>query len=138
MGHLNSLNLVILIGHVGFPPKLQTSRKPGKKPEPFAQFTLCTNIVYNFDNFKPRPTWHKIVAFKQQAENICEHLKKGTHVLIIGHIDKKPYKKSGVKMFNVQVILDTFTVLYGGPLENNKQPTAGPPPDKEEIIEDPF
>lgn len=56
---------------------------------------------------KKKTTFIDIVAFGELGENVCENVKKGSRVTVIGRLQIEPYEKQdGTKMKRVEVIAD--------------------------------
>lgn len=60
---------------------------------------------------KKKTTFIDVVTFGEQGEAVCEQVKKGTRVTVIGRLQIEPYEKQdGTKMKRVEVIADEVCV----------------------------
>ncbi len=62
----NSANRVILVGHIGTPPELKSTKNDQK----FAHFTLASNYSWRDakGEYQDRTDWHRIVCWGNLAE----------------------------------------------------------------------
>ena len=71
------INKAILLGRLGSDPDL----KYLPDGTPVCEFSLATHIF----NGEKKTEWEKVVAFRKNAENCVEYLKKGGLILVIGY-----------------------------------------------------
>ena len=112
MRDINSLNKVLLIGHLGRNPELryipQTERA-------VANFNLATNERY----FNPstnesdiRAEWHRIVAWGKLAEFCEKYLTQGKQVLVEGKLRTRSWQdRDGNKKFTTEVHAQNIVLL---------------------------
>jgi len=112
MRDINSLNKVLLIGHLGRNPELryipQTERA-------VANFNLATNERF----FNPstnesdiRAEWHRIVAWGKLAEFCEKYLSQGKQVLIEGKLRTRSWQdRDGNKKFTTEVHAQNIVLL---------------------------
>lgn len=50
----------------------------------------------------------QFIAFGKLAETFEKYLKKGNEVLFVGHIQTSNYEKNGEKIYNTDLIVDSF------------------------------
>jgi len=106
----NSINKVILIGHIGNDPELRYTPSGAA----IASFSLATNETWmNADKEKQeRVEWHSIIAWNKLADFSKEFLNKGQLIYIEGKLhtstwidkDDKNHKK-------IEIICDLITPL---------------------------
>jgi single-strand DNA-binding protein len=86
MRDVNSLNKVILIGHVGQNPEM---RYIPQTETAVANFSLATNEkIFNPSTSESdtRTEWHRIVAWRKLAEFCERYLSKGKQIMVEGRI----------------------------------------------------
>lgn len=94
------MNTITVIGNVGKDPELRFTQ--GGKA--VAKFTVATT---RGKDEKKETTWHNVVVFDEQAENVCEQVKKGSRVLVQGRLSKDDYKdKDGNQRQSVEIVAD--------------------------------
>ena len=60
---------------------------------------------------KKKTSWHDIVVFGDQAQNVVDHVKKGSRVMVMGRLSAETYeKKDGTKAKKVEIIADEIAV----------------------------
>ena len=115
---MRSINRVILIGHLGSDPKVQTT-KTGKK---VARFSLATNYDTTVEGEKKQYVdFHKIVAWGSLAEIAEKWLKKGMGVYIEGRLHNNKFEKDGQKRVVTEVVIDNLNILKWGKGESGAE-----------------
>lgn len=69
------------------------------------------------------------IAWGKQAETLCQYVKKGQKIAIIGNIRTGSYEREGTTVYTTDVVVESFEFLGGGkqsdpiytPNTNNKQ-----------------
>lgn len=98
------MNTITIIGNVGKEPEVRFN-SAGKA---IATFSVAT--TYGKDDNK-QTTWHDVVCFGEQAEQIADNLTKGVRVIVIGRFNKDSYEaKDGTKRTKVEIIADDIGV----------------------------
>lgn len=88
-----SINKVTLIGNVGRDPELKVS----KNGDSVATFSLATTYSYRpqggerVDNTE----WHRIVAWRNLADQASKYITKGRKVYVEGRIQSRQYTDQG-------------------------------------------
>ena len=85
-----SINKVTLIGNVGRDPEIKNS----KNGDAFATFSLATTYSYRPQNGGDRvdnTEWHRIVAWKNLAEQAGKYVVKGRKLYVEGRIQSRQY-----------------------------------------------
>ena len=98
------MNTITIIGNVGKDPELRFTTA-GKA---VAKFSVATT---RGKDDKKETTWHNVVVFDEQAENVCEQVKKGSRVLVMGRLNKEKYTdKNGNERESVEIVADDVCV----------------------------
>jgi len=106
--HKNSVNKVILIGHIGNNPECRYTSSGA----PVTSFTLATNETWLDSNNKKinNTEWHNIVAWNKLAEFSKEYLFKGQSIYLEGKIhnsfwdDKEGHKRNKTEIICSNII----------------------------------
>jgi len=93
------MNKVFLIGNVGKEPEIT---------EKFAKFSLATT------NYKKETQWHSIVVFGKLI-GVCDYIKKGSKICVVGQIEHNNYEKDGVKKSFTSVIANEIELIDSKP-----------------------
>jgi single-strand DNA-binding protein len=111
------MNHITLIGNVGKEPELR--------------FTPANKAVVKFSvadtrgqDDKKKTVWHTVVAFDEQAQNVAEHVQKGTRVIVTGRLNKASFEgRDGVKREVTELIADEIglSIRFGS---GNKRPAS--------------
>jgi len=126
MRDINSLNKVILIGHLGRQPDI---RYVPQTERAVANFTMATNERY----FNPktnesdiRAEWHRIVAWGKLAEFCEKFLTQGKQVLVEGKLRTRNWQdREGNKRFTTEVHAQNIVLL--GKKEGTEEKTYEAP-----------
>ena len=89
---LPRLNKVFIAGRITQEPELRYT----PKGTPVVRFTVATDRRYKdeMDQWQSMPMYIDVIAWSNQAENICKIAHKGTAVLLEGKIDTRSYVDS--------------------------------------------
>ena len=136
---VSSMNKVILIGRLGNDPELKYT--PNGTAQ--AQISLATSEKWKDSdgNQKEKTEWHRIVAWRRQAEFAGEWLKKGQLVSIEGKLQTRSWEQDGQKKYMTEIVADTITMLSsraegGGGSSAGGPPKAQEPPASTDNIDD--
>ena len=115
----NSVNKVILIGHLGKDPEMRYTAAGA----PIASFSLATSEQWK-DKQSGEKTdkteWHNIVMFDKVAEIAGQYLKKGSLVYLEGKLQTDKWTdKEGVERYTTKIVANQMTML-GGKAESDK------------------
>lgn len=105
-----SLNKIMLIGNVGRDPELRFS----KNGEPFATFTLATTYSYkpNGGDRVDQTEWHKLVVWRQLAEQAGKYVKKGRKLYIEGRVQSRQYQDNNdVQKTSYEIVVTQMEFL---------------------------
>tara|TARA_Y100000994_G_scaffold106703_1_gene87926 strand:- start:4127 stop:4477 length:351 start_codon:yes stop_codon:yes gene_type:complete len=106
----NSVNKVILVGHVGQKPELNYT------PNGFAvaSFSVATNeMTIDPEKNKTEHTeWHNIVAWNKLADFSKKYIKKGQLIYIEGRIHTQTWvDKKNIQHKRIEIVANTITPL---------------------------
>ena len=108
--HKNSINKVILIGHIGNKPEIRYTPSGAAA----ASFSIATNESW-IDSEKgkqQRTEWHNIVAWSKLAEFASEYIQKGQLVYIEGRLQTRSWTdREGNNRKSTEIICSTITPL---------------------------
>lgn len=135
-----SVNEVRIIGNLGANPDLrhtQTGRS-------VATLSVATNRRWEDDNGKKHEetTWHRVVVWAKQAENVAKFCSKGDPVYVAGRLATRTYTDNeGVERYAVEVIAQSVQFLKPAPGSNRPPHPAdesggsagGPPPGDDDM-----
>jgi single-strand DNA-binding protein len=133
-----TMNKVILIGHIGKDPDLRYTASGTA----VAKFSMATaEKIGKGENRKQQTDWHKIVTWGKQAEFVGEYVKKGNQLAITGKIQTRDWEdRDGIKRYTTEIIAHHLE-FGGGKKDNNSQQrpaTTEHYPDDEPMDEVPF
>ena len=140
MGYaISSMNKVILIGRLGGDPELKYTANGTAQ----ALINLATSERWKDadGNQKEKTEWHRVIAWRRQAEFAGEWLKKGRLVCIEGKLSTRSWEKDGQKRYMTEVVADSITMLGskaegGGGESKGTPPKQEEPPDNGDVMED--
>lgn len=112
MRDVNSLNKVLLIGHLGGNPELryipQTERA-------VANFNLATNERYfnpSTNESDVRAEWHRIVTWGKLAEFCEKYLTQGKQILVEGRLRTRSWQdRDGNRKYTTEVHAQNIVLL---------------------------
>lgn len=112
MRDINSLNKVLLIGHLGGDPEV---RYLPQSERAVARFTLATNERYFNPSTKEsevRTEWHRIVAWGKLAEFCEKFLNQGKQIYLEGKIKTRSWEdRDGNKRYTTEIIAQNIVFL---------------------------
>ena len=103
-------NKVMLIGRLGRDPEFRTTQGG----VPLATFSLATDERRRGENGETQTTteWHRITAWRRQAEVARDYLRKGSLVFVEGKIHYSNYEnREGQKVWRTDIVCDRFQML---------------------------
>ena len=109
-----SINSIYLMGRCGKDPEVRTV---GQNNSKVAQFSLCTGGKYKTQDGREvdDTAWHNIVAWRNLADIADKYIKKGSQVMIVGHITYREYTdNNGNKRYVTDIVADKIE-LCGKP-----------------------
>lgn len=117
-----SVNKVTLIGNVGRDPEVKMS----KNGDQFATFSLATTYSYKpqggerVDNTE----WHRIVAWRNLADQAAKWITKGRKVYVEGRIQSRSYTDQGGNQKTAYEIVATQIEFLDSLKDRESQPAA--------------
>ncbi|RUA10204.1 MAG: single-stranded DNA-binding protein [Flavobacteriia bacterium] len=128
----NSLNKVMLIGHLGDNVKMHYFDENNC----LGRFPVATNETYTNKQTKERITtteWHNVVVRNKLAQLCEKYLSKGDRVYVEGRIKTRQWEQDGVKRYSTEIhatdmtFLTTKKDLNPASNEQNPNPTSTEP-----------
>jgi single-strand DNA-binding protein len=107
-----SVNKVILVGRLGRDPEIRYT----SGGQAVANFSIATDESYKDRNGErqKRTEWHKIVAWRKQAEFAQQYLKKGALIYLEGKIQSREWQdKEGQKRTSFEIVANDFRFVGG-------------------------
>lgn len=102
------MNKVIIMGNLGQDP--DTRYMPSGQA--VTTLSVATNRSWKDKDSgekKDEVSWHRCIAFGQQAETITQYFKKGRKILIEGRLKYGSYEdKEGVKRYTTDIVVERF------------------------------
>jgi len=106
----NSLNKVMLIGHLGDEVKMHYFEGGNS----IGRFPVATNETYTNKQTNEKITtteWHNVVVKNKLAE-ICEkYLSKGDRIYVEGKIKTRQWEQDGIKRYTTEIHVVDMTFL---------------------------
>lgn len=106
----NSLNKVMLIGHLGDEVKMHYFEGGNS----IGRFPVATNETYTNKQTGERITtteWHNVVVRNKLAELCEKFLSKGDRVYVEGRIKTRQWEQEGVKRYTTEIQAQEMTFL---------------------------
>lgn len=102
---------ISILGNTGSNAELRYS----EQGLPIASFSIASNSFKNTSEGKVQITeWFNVTAFGKVAETIAAHVKKGTHLLVLGRLTFNPWLTNGGEpRAGAEVILQSFEFAGG-------------------------
>lgn len=102
---------ISILGNTGSDAELRYS----DQGLPIASFSIASNSFKNTPDGKVQITeWFKVTAFGKVAETIAAHVKKGTHLLVLGRLTFNPWLTNNKEpRAGAEVILQSFEFAGG-------------------------
>ena len=117
------MNKVCLVGRLTAKPEL---RYTGSNVA-YTRFTVAVNRTFTSSNGQREADFIGVIAWRRQAENICQYLDKGSLVSIDGRIQTGSFTdKDGMRRYTTDVVADNVQFLESR-RQNNSAPSETPP-----------
>lgn len=121
-----TVNKVILIGRLGQDPELKYT------PSGVATATIsvATDTTYKGQdgNNVTNTEWHRVIVWRQTAENLAKYQKKGNRIYIEGRLTNRSWDdKEGVKHYITEVVADQIQYLSDRADRQEGQGASAPP-----------
>lgn len=116
------MNKAILCGRLTADPDVRFST--GEEPMAIARFTLA--VDRRKKEGEQNADFISCVAFKKQGEFAEKYCKKGTKIILEGHIQTGAYtNKQGVKVYTTEVIADAMEFAESKKAAEEEKPNNG-------------
>lgn len=105
-----SMNMVILIGHLGHDPKVNLTQS-GKA---VANLSVATSMRVKGEDgqYADKTEWHRVTAWDKTAEYCLDYLHKGSCVSIEGRLQTRKWQdKDGQDRYSTEVIANRVQSL---------------------------
>ncbi len=117
------MNKVLLIGRLTTKPEL---RYTGSNL-PYTRFSVAVNRNFTNSQGQREADFINVIAWRKQAENICNYLDKGSKVSVEGRIQTGSFDdKDGNKKYTTDVVADNVEFLDSKSQGQNKSDTTTP------------
>jgi single-strand DNA-binding protein len=106
---MKNVNKVILLGRVGQDPEI---RESGDLK--IASFSMATSKSYKdktTEEWVETTEWHNLTGFRNVANQVEKHVKKGSKVYIEGELKTEAYEKDGAKKYSTKIIINEISIL---------------------------
>jgi single stranded DNA-binding protein (ssb) len=118
-----SLNKVMLIGNVGKDPEIRHLENG---------VAVVTLPIATSERFKDRngdvkeqTEWHNVVFWRNLAEIVEKHVRKGSQVFIEGRLRTRNWEdQSGQKRYATEIVADTMRLLGRRPEGQDNKPVS--------------
>jgi len=99
----------VLIGNLGADPEMRDFGKDKR----VVNLRMATNEYYKDANGdkQERTTWHRVVAWNNQARFLADACKKGSRLLVEGKLENKRWEKDGEPRYSTEIRLNEFMLL---------------------------
>src|SRR5687767_13207135 len=106
-----SINKIILVGHVGRDPDVQTTNAGTK----VANLSLATSRkIPRNGGFEERTEWHRLALWDRLAQVAEDYVRKGDRVYVEGRMEYDSFEKNGVTIPTAQITVREL-VMLGAP-----------------------
>ncbi|MGP4074179.1 single-stranded DNA-binding protein [Piscibacillus sp. B03] len=125
------LNKVVLVGRLTRDPELRYT----PNGVAVANFTIAVNRPFSNQNGKREADFINCVAWRRQAENLANFMKKGSMVGVDGRIQTRSFEgQDGKRNFVTEVMAEQVQFLEGKTSnESSEQSQSGSPLENEGI-----
>lgn len=106
-----SVNKIILVGHIGRDPDVQTTASGAK----VAHVSLATSRRFARDGvFEERTEWHRLTLWDRLAQLAEDYIRKGDRVYVEGRMEYDSFERNGVTIPTAEVLVREI-VMLGAP-----------------------
>lgn len=131
-----TINKVILIGRLGQDPELKYTASGTA----VVTLNVATNTSYknqegnNVDNTE----WHRVVAWRKQAEILAQYTKKGSRIYVEGRLATRSWDdQNGVKRYTTEVVADNTQFMDSARDTSGSASDQSPPPPSDSQVSEP-
>src|SRR5574344_2787303 len=120
------MNRVMLIGRLTTKPELRYT----SSNLPYTRFSIAINRTYSNNQGQRETDFINIIAWRKQAENVCNFLDKGSLVSVEGKLQTNNFTdKDGNKRYSMDVIADSVQFLESKGQSQTRQSSDATPYD---------
>jgi single-strand DNA-binding protein len=112
------MNVVILIGRLVKTPELKMTQTN----IPFCNFTIAVNRKFKNENGEYQADFLNCIIWRQGAEILVKHQKKGNMIGVEGSIQTRQYESDNGMKYITEVVADQITFLESKKQEDNNYP----------------
>lgn len=113
-----SVNKIILVGHIGRDPDVQTTASGTK----VAHVSLATSRRIPRDGaMEERTEWHRLTLWDRLAQLAEDYVRKGDRVYVEGRMEYDSFERNGVTIPTAEVNVREL-VLLGAPGSRTPEP----------------
>ncbi len=117
------MNKVMLIGRITTKPELRYT----SSNLPYTRFSVAINRTYSNQQGQRETDFINVVAWRKQAENVCNFLNKGSQVAVEGRLQSGSYDdKDGNKRYTLDVQADNVQFLESKSQSQTRDSSASP------------
>ena len=131
------INRTVLVGRITRDPELRYTLNGIAT----CSFTLAVNRPFSSSEGKKEADFINIVAWRKQAENVANYLRKGSLTGVDGRMQSRSYENNeGKKVFITEVVADSVQFLEPkGNAASGAKPNKETQPSKDQLSsDDPF
>ncbi|MEQ1833524.1 MAG: single-stranded DNA-binding protein [Candidatus Eisenbacteria bacterium] len=111
---MSSVNKVIIVGNLGKDPELKFTQSGVA----VCNFSVATSEKWTTKEGETnnRTEWHRVTAWKAQAEACAKYLAKGSKVYVEGKLQTREWEKNGEKRYTTEIMAQSvvFLSMNGG------------------------
>ena len=101
------INNVVLVGRLTKDPEL----KQTSSGIYFSNFTLAVNRSFKNDSGETEADFINCIVWRNQAENLCKYMKKGSLIGVEGRIQTRSYETEEGMRYITEVVANSITFL---------------------------
>ena len=119
------MNKAILMGRLTREPEIRYSQNDSSMA--IAKFSLAVDRRFKRQGDETTADFFNCTAFGKQAEFVEKYLKKGTKVVVTGHIQNDNYtNKDGQKVYSIQIIVEEMEFAESRTTEEKEVKNTSP------------
>tara|TARA_Y100000588_G_C13523982_1_gene614826 strand:- start:48 stop:488 length:441 start_codon:yes stop_codon:yes gene_type:complete len=121
----SGINKVILVGNLGQDPEVKYTAGGA----PVANISIATSDSWkdkDTQEVQERTEWHRVVLWRNLAENAGKFLKKGSKVYIEGQLQTRKWEQEGQTRYTTEIIARDMQFLDSRGSSNNSSTQKSP------------
>ncbi len=116
------INKVILTGRIANDLELKYT----SSNIPFVRITLAVNRTYQNQNGEKEADFIYCTAWRNQAENLCKFMRKGSLIGLEGRLQVNQFQQDGQNRYSTDVVADQITFLESRSSQGNNRSDSVP------------